>query len=289
MIPYEVVHMFTSRPFAGSALAVVPDATGLDGRAMAVLAAEFGTVETAFVLPAADAREDYRVRVFQPGGEYPRGSHSAVGTAATLVRLGLLPAGDVVQGCGSGLQTLSATATGATLVSRGTVTTRALDPQPLLAAAGLDGGDGADEPALATGFGAGFALLPVRGGALARARADLPRMAADGLGALCVFAWDSGHRIVRARLFAPGFGIPEDPACGPVATALGLWLTATGRLPARDGTHAYTVHQGVETLREALLGCTITLVNGRPVEGTATGDVTPVAAGTIAVPPPPPV
>lgn len=288
MIPYEIVHMFTSRPFAGSALAVVPDAAGLGEGAMAVLAAEFHTAETAFVLPSADAQEDYRVRVFQPGGESPHGSHSAVGTAATLVRLGLLSAGDAVQGCGGGRQILSATSVGATLVSRGTVTTRALDPGPLLAAAGLDRGDATDDPALATGFGAGFALLPVRDGGLARARPNLSWMAADGLGALCVFAWDPGSRTVRARLFAPGFGIPEDPACAPVATALGLWLTATGRLPARDGTHAYTVHQGVETPRDALLGCTITLVNGRPVEGSATGDVTPVATGTIAVPPAPP-
>ncbi|MFE3096220.1 PhzF family phenazine biosynthesis protein, partial [Streptomyces sp. NPDC059248] len=242
MIPYEIVHMFTDRPYAGGALAVLPDAAGLGTAAMATLAAELGTTETVFVLPAAKPDEDYRVRVFQPSGETPFGSHSAVGTAATLVRLGHLPAGRVVQGCGPGRQRLDATAAGAALIGAGPLPATGIDPAPLLAAAGLTGADTTADPPLATGFGAPFALLPVRDSALSRARPDPDRMAADGLKALCLLACAPDGKTVRARLFAPGFGIPDDPACAPVAMALGLWLAATGRLPAGDGDHRYTVH-----------------------------------------------
>ncbi|MER6915332.1 PhzF family phenazine biosynthesis isomerase [Streptomyces sp. NPDC000594] len=289
MIPYEIVHMFTDRPYAGSPLAVLPDATGLDDGAMAVLAAELGTTETAFVLPPAGPDEEYRVRVFQPSGEVPFGGHSAVGTAATLVRLGRLPAGPLVQGCGGGRQTLTATAEGAALIGRGAVPPTPLDPGPLLAAAGLSGDDAGGGPPLATGFGAAFALLPVDGAALDRARPDPARLAAEGLAALALLTWEPAGRTVRARLFAPGFGIPEDPACAPVAMAFGLWLLATGRLPAGDGDHPYTVRMGGGTTRTGRIDCVITLENGEAVRATAAGAVTVAARGTLAVPTAPPV
>ncbi|MEU3602315.1 PhzF family phenazine biosynthesis protein [Streptomyces sp. NPDC006798] len=305
-IPYEIVRMCAEGPYPGGDLAVVPDAAGLDGAAMAAVAAGLGTTETVFVRPAGAAGEDYRVRVFQPTGETPFGSHSAIGTAATLVRLGIVPAGPVAQGCGPARQTLTADATGAVLLGRDPLPGTGLDPGPLLAAAGLTRADAAadttgDAPT-ATGFGAPFPLLPVRGSALARARPDPARMAAEGLKALCLVAADpapaTGHTTngadrptaVRARLFAPGFGIPDDPACAPVALALGRWLAATGRLPAGDGVHRYTVRLGSGTPRTGRLECAVTVAGGRPEHASAAGDVTPVARGTVstvAVSPPP--
>ncbi|MEU5159466.1 PhzF family phenazine biosynthesis protein [Streptomyces sp. NPDC020875] len=321
--PYEIVRMCAEGPYPGGDLAVVPDAAGLDAATMATVAAGLGTTETVFVRPAGAPGEDYRVRVFQPTGETPFGSHSAIGTAATLVRLGIVPAGPVTQGCGAARQTLTADAAGAALLGRDPLPGTGLDPGPLLAAAGLTRADTPADPAgdapTATGFGAPFPLLPVRGSALARARPDPARMAAEGLKALCLVATDpapaadpadspnspgtsgttvvsrtadragrsDGSVTVRARLFAPGFGIPDDPACAPVALALGRWLAATGRLPAGDGVHRYTVRLGAGTPRTGRLECAVTVVGGRPVHASAAGDVTPVTRGTVAVPPPP--
>ncbi|MFE5331658.1 PhzF family phenazine biosynthesis protein [Embleya sp. NPDC056575] len=288
MIGYELVNMFTDRPFAGSALAVVPDATGLSSAVMRCVAAELGAAETAFVLPATSPHASYRVRVFGPDAESPHGAHSGVGTAATLARLGRVPTGRLMQECGTGRQVLAARADRATLYATGPVRGEPLDRQPLLDAVGLTEADLADAdgdggPRLA-GFGGGFAVLPVRADAIARARPDYAHMRDVALPALCLFTWEPADRLARARLFAPGFGIPEDPACGPVAMALGGWLIVAGRLPATNGEHGYTVRQGAEAGRPALLECTVTVENGLVVRGSVTGRVTPVASGHLADP-----
>ncbi|WP_051836844.1 PhzF family phenazine biosynthesis protein [Streptomyces sp. NRRL WC-3742] len=285
MIGYRIVDMFTDRPFGGSPLGVVPHAQGLSTASMQAIAAELNTAETAFVLPPTDPDCAYRVRVFSPAAESPHGSHCAVGTAATLVRLGIVPAGPLLQECGTGRQQLAAEPGRATLTAAGAVRGADLDPKALLALTGLDEADLEGPDGLtprSAGFGAGFAFLPVRPPALDRARPDLPGMAGAGLPALCLFTWDDAERTAHARLFAPGFGIPEDPACGPVAMALGALLAEAGRLPATDGTHAYTVHQGARLGRPATLACTVSLEGGRVVRGGTTGQVTPVASGRIA-------
>ncbi|MFI6151808.1 PhzF family phenazine biosynthesis protein [Kitasatospora sp. NPDC051170] len=293
MIGYQIVDMFTDRPFGGSPLGVVPHALGLSTASMQAIAAELNATETVFVLPPTDPACAYRVRVFTPAAESPHGSHSAVGTAATLVRLGFVPAGPLIQECGTGRQRLTAEPGRATLTAAGAVRGAELDPKALLALTGLDGSDlegpdgpdGPDGPggltARSAGFGAGFAFLPVRRSALGRARPDLPGMAGAGLPALCLFAWDQAERTAHARLFAPGFGIPEDPACGPVAMALGALLAEAGRLPGADGAHPYTVHQGAHLGRPATLACTVSVEGGHVVRGATTGQVTPVASGRI--------
>ncbi|GAB3956558.1 PhzF family phenazine biosynthesis protein [Streptomyces sparsus] len=284
MIRYEVVDMFTDLPFAGSTLAVVPDADGLSTAAMSAIAAELNAVETAFVLPATAPDATYRVRVFTPTAESPGGGHSCVGTAATLVRLGAVPAGRVVQECGSARHVLTAQADRATLTLTGPAPGADLDPAPLLAAVGLTSEDASGGEPRAEGFGTPFAFLPVREAALARAAPDPARMAAAALPALCLLTWDGSRRAARTRLFAPGFGITEDPACAPVAAALGLWLAGTGQLPTEQGSHPYTLHQGAEAGRPALLACTLTVSNGSPPQAAVTGRVTAVAHGRITAP-----
>lgn len=263
---HHVVAVFADDPAGGSLLGVVPAAGTLPAERMRALAAGLGTDETAFVLPPEDGGS-YRVRVFTRRGESPHGGHSAVGTAATLVRLGLLPAGPVVQECGGARQVLTAHADRATLTGRFDTEVTPLPAGSLLAATGLTPAD-----VVAPGPGsAGFAFLPVRADALARVRADHGRMRADGLPAVCVVAWDTDRHLARTRLFAPGFDIPEDPACGPVAMALGAWLAGTGTVTRPAFGH--TVLQGTEMGRPARLVCA-TEVAGRSADCTVTGRVT---------------
>lgn len=273
LIRNEVVAMFAAGgPETGSPLRVVPDAGAVSTAAMAAFAREPGCDETAFVLPPEHPAATYRVRVFTPDGESPHGGHSCVGTAATLVRQGAVPAGRMVQECGGKLQELTATADRATLVTRESVAIRATDRAGLVAAAGLAAADVAAAP---PGLAGSFAFLPVRTvAALDTARPDFPRMARSGPAALQVFAWDPGKRTAHARLFAPGFGIPEDPACAPIAMALGAWLVGAGLLTGA-GVHEYRVRQGARG-RQSLLWCTVTVADQRPVAGSVTGRVVPV-------------
>jgi trans-2,3-dihydro-3-hydroxyanthranilate isomerase len=69
-----------------------------------------------------------------------------------------------------------------------------------------------------------------------------------------------GNGIMRARMFAPTLGIPEDPATGGAATAFGGYLAA--RSPAKDGLLRCTVHQGVEMGRPSLLEVEVDLAGG---------------------------
>src|SRR3954454_15038776 len=100
---YEVVDVFTDRPFAGNPLAVVYDADELAADQMQALAREFHLSETVFVLAPRAAAATYRVRIFTPSAELPFAGHPSVGAAVTLLRAGRVAAGTVVQECGAGL------------------------------------------------------------------------------------------------------------------------------------------------------------------------------------------
>jgi trans-2,3-dihydro-3-hydroxyanthranilate isomerase len=96
-----------------------------------------------------------------------------------------------------------------------------------------------------------------------------------------VFAWDG--EVARARVFAAGAGVPEDPATGSAGVALGVYLVVGGLVPA-DGATSYDVLQGVEMGRPSRLRCAVVARAGIPVEARVTGSTVPVARGEIRVP-----
>src|SRR5512143_1658976 len=84
--PILQVDAFTDRLFGGNPAGVVPDARGLDDRAMQAIAREMGCAETAFVLPATRADCTERVRFFTPGEEVPMCGHATIATYVVLAR-----------------------------------------------------------------------------------------------------------------------------------------------------------------------------------------------------------
>lgn len=282
MVRYDVVNMFTDRPFTGSALGVVPEAEGLSTEDMQAIAREINLVETAFVLPPSSAAASYRVRVFTPTKESPFGGHSSIGTATTLVRLRKIAAGQSVQECGARLLSLWAGELGATVTSAAPWDSREVNPSALLAACGLKDKDLCGTPS-AVGFGPLFHFLPVRSDAVARARLNQEQMSMAGLPDVFVFSWDAQQSAAHARLFAPGYEIPEDPACVSAALAHSLWLFRAGWLPASDGVHRYRIHQGNELGRPATLDCAVTVQNGNATAASVHGRVVAAAHGHILV------
>ncbi|WP_329416836.1 PhzF family phenazine biosynthesis isomerase [Streptomyces sp. NBC_00704] len=284
MIAYEIVDMFTDTPYGGCALGVVPDAAALSTADMLAVARETALTETAFVVPPALPGSTYGVRVMTPDGESPYGGHSAVGTASALVRAGRLAAGKAVQECGGRQLAVTAGADGSTLSVAGEPLLRPeWDPGPLLTACGLTDTDLTGTPRL-TGFGPAFHVLPVGAKALTRAAADLT----DPVWADCpdavLVAWDQAGRTARVRVFAPGYGMPEDPACASAALGLGAWLAEEKALPGADGRHAYQVRQGEGLGRPATLSCTVDLTEGRASAATVHGRVTVTASGRMTPP-----
>lgn len=276
MTKFAIVDMFADRPCAGSGLAVFPDATSMNEKQMRALAREMRQPETTFALPPEDPDADYCVRVFTPDGETPFSGHSSLGTAATLVRLGFLQAGRVVQQCGSRLTELQATRSGGRVIARTPLPCTAPAENDLCLMAGLPQTALSGEPVRACGFGPLFHFLPVQPEAVAKSA--VPQ--APELPDVVVFAWDPGSATAHARVFAPGYGMDEDPACTSAALGMALWLTGTGALTG-DGTHTYQIRQGLELDRPSTMDCTVTMRDGQVVEATAGGAVVPVADGDL--------
>ncbi|GGN15929.1 trans-2,3-dihydro-3-hydroxyanthranilate isomerase [Actinoplanes campanulatus] len=285
-LAYEIVDVFTDRPFAGNPLAVVFGGARLATAQMQALAREFNLSETVFPLPPSAPGATYRARIFTPEGEIPFAGHPSVGVAVTAMRRGMFRAGAVIQECGAGLLPITVTAAGtATLTGAEPRLGAPLDPAPLLAAVGLTASDYAGDDLAAprsAGCGLDWVLLPVRREALARARVDVAAAERAGVTDISVFSWADGE--AHARVFVAGGAVPEDPATGSAALALGVWLVAAGRVPG-EGVSSYRIHQGVEMKRPSRLECTVTASGGAAVSATVTGHVWPVASGEIAVPP----
>src|SRR5690349_14377911 len=83
--PFHIVDVFSSTPFGGNQLAVLPDAAGISTEGMQKIAREFNFGETTFVLPRNGRAHTYRVRIFTPRAELAFAGHPTVGTACALV------------------------------------------------------------------------------------------------------------------------------------------------------------------------------------------------------------
>lgn len=278
-LDYEIVDVFTDRPFTGNPLAVVFGADDLATDQLQALAREFNLSETVFVLPPTQPGASYRARIFTPTSELPFAGHPSVGVAVTQVRRGLLAAGDLTQECQAGLMPIHVYSDGRARLTGGTATVgRELDPTPLLAAVGLGADDFAGPAARAAGVGLDWTYLPVTADAVARAR--YTGHPVD----VCLFAWNPATSTSHARCFAGAAGNYEDPATGSAALGFGVWLTASGLVPA-DGESSYVVHQGAELHRPSTLECSVETSGGVATKVTVTGSVVSIASGTIAVPP----
>jgi trans-2,3-dihydro-3-hydroxyanthranilate isomerase len=296
-LTFDIVDVFTDRPFAGNQLAVVHGADGLSTEQCQALAREFGFSESTFPGAVSDGRE-YATRIFTPEQEIPFAGHPTLGTAWALRSRGLLTADEVTQVCGAGRIGVRFAAEQVELTA---VPRDLAGPVPsdvvrsLLRALGLLVSDVAGESWVA-GCGLSFVHIPVTEEALVRASASsrpFPPVAERlaGLGRvddlldavnLYAVAGTAPHLDVHSRVFVPGAGVPEDPATGSAAAGLGLALVAAGLLP--EGGR-YTIRQGVEMGRPSTLSGRVEATGGSASLCHVGGQVQPVASGEIAVPP----
>lgn len=298
---FVTLDVFTDRAFGGNPLAVLPDAGSLSDRQMQQIAREFNYSETTFVLPPADPGAARRVRIFTPAAELPFAGHPTVGTAFALAALGEL------RGQGERIDITLEEKAGPVPVRveldhgrpvRATLTAparphrgAAVDAGRVAAALSLEAGDvaSAPHPPCVAGAPVDFLFVALASpDALARIR---PRVeAAETLlaqhGAVGVFAYaaaGAGEAAdFRARMFAPGHGIAEDPATGAAAAALaGLHA---GLDPAREGTRAFLIAQGVEMGRPSLIEAQADKAGGEVVAIRVGGRCALMSEGEIEVP-----
>lgn len=247
--------VFTRQRFGGNPLAVFPHAEGLDAAQMQAIARELNLSETTFVLPPSQVEHTARVRIFTPGGELPFAGHPTVGTAYALALTQRVPAATsrLVFEEGVGPVAVSVERDAAGVPLRCTLSTprgpaRVAAPEPAAAeCAALLGLSAADVQGGAECWSCGVPFLIVQLAsvdALGRARLDSARWHAGlaGTPSALVFVVARAEEHWRARMFAPGLGVPEDPATGGAAAAFAGWLAARAASPVA----ATRIVQGVE-------------------------------------------
>jgi trans-2,3-dihydro-3-hydroxyanthranilate isomerase len=88
---YRIVDVFTEVPLEGNALAVFPNAAGLDTQHMQKIARELNLSETTFVVPSNRPDCAVGVRIFTPTREMLFAGHPTIGTSFVLLEEGIVP------------------------------------------------------------------------------------------------------------------------------------------------------------------------------------------------------
>jgi trans-2,3-dihydro-3-hydroxyanthranilate isomerase len=295
---FATVDVFTAEQFSGNPLAVVLNAQGLSTAQMQAIAAEFNLSETTFVLPPKHSAHTAEVRIFTPRYEMPFAGHPNIGTAFVLARAGSSHgrgiAGDqVIFEEKAGLVPITllkegAAFSGARLASPKALVVSAELPAELIASACSLSADDIElnnhRPCIAS-CGAAFILAEVKSrAALARAlpRADVFHQEVSKHPTTSILLYtqvEDASIDIRARMFSPQHGIPEDPATGSANVAL-IGLLAKLR-PETDLRLSKRIAQGVEMGRPSLLNAEAVKKDGEVAATYIGGHCVPVMSGTI--------
>lgn len=294
---YFLCDVFTATRFCGNQLAVLPEAAGLSADQMQKIAREFNFSESTFVLPA-EAGHTRKVRIFTPATEVPFAGHPNIGTAFALANAGDFGAID-----GSITVTFEEKAgvvpvtierrdrqsLWCELSAPASLTVgKAIAPALLAAAVSLLPEDvvTATHPPQVASVGLPFLVAELRNrGALERARANMA--GADALVAAGVtpdvhlYVRSGDDFDLRARMFAPLDGVPEDPATGSANCALAGLLSHYAAAPS--GSFRWRIAQGVEMRRPSLLEASAEKRDGAVVATRVGGASVLVSEGWIEV------
>ena len=295
---YLTCDVFTDTRFGGNQLAVLPEAEGLSDEQMQQIAREFNFSETTFVLPP-EAGHDRRVRIFTPPREVPFAGHPNIGTAFVLATMGafgsletttsvtfeeqagLVPI--VIEKREGGRIWCELTA------PQGLTLGTTVSAQSAAAAVSLTADDiltTSHAPRVAS-VGLPFLIAELRDrDALARARPDisgLEGLIAEGIAQpdVHLYVRTSDGFDIRARMFAPMDGVPEDPATGSANCALVGLLSHLDE--AAGGSFSWRIAQGVEMGRPSVLEARTEKRDGEVVSVWIGGESVLVSEGLIEV------
>jgi trans-2,3-dihydro-3-hydroxyanthranilate isomerase len=287
---YVTVDVFTDRKFGGNPLAVVLEAEGLATADMQAIAAEFNYAETTFVLPPADRRNTAQVRIFTPKAELPFAGHPNIGTAFMLAHLGRADGEKFVFEEKAGLVPIDVMRNGGKVVS-----TRLAAPQPLTiveevapelaaSAAGLKASDIVGRPVIAS-TGASLLFAEVTSRAVLKEAtcntnvfiSHLPPQRVIGVHLYVPVREDSVE--IQCRMFAPLYGVPEDPATGGANVTLAGLLAL--RRPEPDLAFRVIIGQGFDMGRPSILEGAADKKAGKITATYIGGRCAPMMSGTI--------
>ena len=245
---YVVVDVFTDRPLEGNQLAVFTDAREIPEELMQPLAREINFSETVFVLPSDVGHA--QIRIFTPSAELPFAGHPTLGSAFVLA--GPLQLHEIQLETGAGVVLVRLEREGPKIVfGRMEQPLPSVEPWPdpasLLGALGLQR---AELPIEVYDNGAKHVYVVVGSeDEVAAVKPDLVALAEQSAVLGINVSAGSGTRW-KTRMFAPGGGVPEDPATGSAAGPLAVHLARNGRI---EFGQEIEISQGAEIGRPSTL------------------------------------
>ena len=285
---YRVVDVFTTQPLEGNPLAVFPEASGLDDVTMQKIAREMNLSETVFVVPATRASLAAGVRIFTPTRELPFAGHPTVGTSFVLLDEGTVPAGtkqfvleEKVGPVPIRVETSERPLIWLTTppISYGRTYDRLRCAQALGVAAHdllditpqwLSAGNPTVFIALRDRRAVDDAWLDSHGVSIIKGADAAP---------ICVFVFTPVPEGAYARMFAPEYGVPEDPATGSSTGPLAAFMIRHHLVSGAAETR-FVSEQGAKMGRRSLLYVELHGAGG--ADGIDVGGyVTPIAEGTL--------
>jgi trans-2,3-dihydro-3-hydroxyanthranilate isomerase len=294
---YQLVDVFTDRAFGGNPLAVFPDAGELPTELMQALAKELNLSETTFVAPARNAETDFRVRIFTPAAELPMAGHPTVGTAYVLAREGKIAHSETETRVNfeEGVGTIPVKLNFKDGVPDWIEMQQPLpvfgpritDTKAIAEMLSLDDADitATGLPVEIVSCGVPFLLVPLKNlQAIRRARfrLDVWENTLRETVPPEVFLFTEEVEIpgsrVHSRVFAPAFGIVEDPATGGASGPLGCYLVS--HKVVRAAPHVEIIsEQGIEMNRPSFIKIGITQADGEISRVTVSGQCYFMGAG----------
>ena len=293
---FHIVDVFSSTPFGGNQLAVLPDAAGISAEGMQKIAREFNFGETTFVLPKNDPANTCRVRIFSPRAELDFAGHPTIGTACALVMKQHVPLSDPMrlvleENIGPVMVDVAQRNGGfhGTLTLSAKIEAPTGAPSPTALAAVLSIEPAEVSQVFFAGVGLPFCFARLKSNeAVDRAAINRAVWAATLARAwspnLFFFAGNprNGGKLY-ARMCAPALGVEEDPATGSACAAL---VGAMASKPDFGGTtYRLSVQQGVSMGRRSDIEAEARKSEGIVTSVSVGGATVYIASGEIEVPP----
>jgi trans-2,3-dihydro-3-hydroxyanthranilate isomerase len=268
-VRYVRCDVFSNRPFGGNPLAVFTDARALTSDTMQRIAAEMNLSETVFLLPAEQGHTA-KLRIFTPKLELPFAGHPTLGAALVLSRplqTDRLTLETRIGPIAIRIEREGAVPKGAYMTLPPPTVEPVEDPQLVLDALGLESTVSplrrysygishivveVDDPTLVSGLVPNFAELTYLG------PVGVVVCAVTGRGATS--SQHGAPLAVRARVFVPGAGVPEDPATGSAVGPIALHLQ---RHFQEGHPQEVVITQGVELGRSSELRALVHSTEGQ--------------------------
>jgi len=305
-LTFNTVDVFTTRPFSGNSLAIVHQADALTDQQMQLMAREFNLSETIFIQSASDANNTAKVRIYTPVDEIPFAGHPTIGCAIYLaeqlhihdadfkteIRLeevaGLVPV-HVERKQGQISAQLTAPVIPTPVAKAELHTATKLDAATAAMAIGVPVADIETDKAepMSHSGGPTFLFISLNNHqALSQMCVVEPACSqlthAHGATGLYVYYLNESTKEIDARMFAPAFGVPEDPATGSATAILASHLQIANQLT--EGENQFTIKQGYDMGRPSDLLLDIDLENNAIKTVKVSGSSTNISSGKIRVP-----